>query len=105
MVEERAKAESLRQKLPELEMITRHAKILFRRNIDMNIIKRIKEIVESTLIREGKQELKIHMKAYSTDSYTINLDVTLPSTESDLVVTLVKAIGGGGLGVTKITLE
>lgn len=105
MVEERAKAESLRQKLPEMEMITRHAKILFRRNIDMNIIKRIKEIVESTLIREGKQELKIHMKAYSTDSYTINLDVTLPSTESDLVVTLVKAIGGGGLGVTKITLE
>ena len=105
MVEERAKAESLRQKLPELQMITRHAKILFRRNIDMNIIKRIKEIVESTLIREGKQELKIHMKAYSTDSYTINLDITLPSTESDLVVTLVKAIGGGGLGVTKITLE
>lgn len=105
MVEEQARAQTVRTKAPEDELITRHAKILFRRNIDMNIIKRIKEIVEATLISEGKQTLKIHMKAYSTDSYTINLDITLPSTESDLVITLIKAVGNGGLGVTKITLE
>ena len=104
-VEEQARQRAFRPVVPEVEIVTKHAKILFRRNIDMNIIKRIREIVEATLISEGKASLNIHMKAYSTDSYTINLDIKVPSTEVELVVTIVKAIGNGGLGITKIILE
>ncbi len=104
-MEEQARQRAYRPVVPEVEIVTKHAKLLFRRNIDMNIIKRIREIVEQTLIAEDKANLNIHMKAYSTDSYTINLDIKIPSTEGELVVTIVKAIGNGGLGITKITLE
>ena len=45
------------------------------------------------------------MKAYPIDAYTINLDMKLPESEGELLVTLVKAIGNGHLGITKIIVE
>ena len=49
--------------------------------------------------------MQIYMKAYAVDSYTINLDMKLPEAEGELLVTLVKAIGNGHLGITKIIVE
>ncbi len=85
--------------------ITKHARLIFRRPVDLNVITRIKEIVEATLIENKKAHVHIYMKAYPVDSYTINLDMKLPETEVELLVTLVKAIGNGHLGITKIIVE
>ena len=85
--------------------ITKHARLIFRRPVDLNVITKIKEIVEATLVQEQKAHIHIYMKAYPIDSYTINLDMKLPDTESELLVTLVKAIGNGRLGITKIIVE
>ncbi len=94
-----------REKEKEAELVTKHAKLIFRRPVDLNVIKEIKTIVEKTLILENKQTIKIHIKAFPVDSYTINLDMTLPRSEGELLVTLVKAIGNGGVGITKIIVE
>ena len=64
-----------------------------------------KEIVEATLVAERKAHVHIYMKAYPTDAYSINLDMKLPDTEMELLVTIVKAIGNGHLGITKIIVE
>lgn len=85
--------------------ITKHARLIFRRQVDLNVITRIKEIVEATLIAEKKAHVHIYMKAYPVDAYTINLDMKLPDNEVELLVTLVKAVGNGHLGITKIIVE
>ena len=85
--------------------ITKHARLIFRRPVDVNVIARIKEIVEFTLVENQKAHVHIYMKAYPIDSYTINLDMKLPEEEGELLVTLVKAIGNGHLGITKIIVE
>lgn len=88
------------------ELIQKIARIQFRYDVvNLNVISKIKEIVERTLISEGKQDVKIFMKAYPQEQSLVVLDVKLPSDEQPLLVTLIKAIGNGGLGVTKITLE
>ena len=91
---------------PEPYFVERSAKILFRDDVvDLNVIKKIKDIVERTLILEKKEDLRIFMKAYPREQSVIVLDVKLPKDEQPLLITIIKAIGNGGLGVTKITLE
>ena len=102
---ERLAREEEERRKREPVIITKHAKLIFRRAVDLNVISRIKEIVESTLIQERKAHVHIYMKAYPVDSYTINLDMRLPENEGELLVTLVKAIGNGHLGITKIIVE
>lgn len=102
--ERRAKEEEERRRAQPV-YVTKHAKLIFRRPVDLSVLNRIKEIVESTIISEKKEHVHIYMKAYPIDSYTINLDMKLPDNEGDLLVTLVKAIGNGHLGITKIIVE
>lgn len=91
---------------PQPYFIERSAKILFRDDVvDLNVIKKIRDIVERTLISEKKEDLRIFMKAYPREQSVIVLDVKLPQDEQPLLITIIKAIGNGGLGVTKITLE
>ncbi len=102
--ERRAKEEEERRRAQPVFVI-KHAKLIFRRAVDLNVITRIKEIVESTLVTERKAHVHIYMKAYPVDAYTINLDMKLPESEGELLVTIVKAIGNGHLGITKIIVE
>ncbi len=90
----------------EVGYMSKHAKLIFRKTVDLNVIKRIKEIVEQTLTVKGKKQVQIHMKAYPKDATTICLDVLkMPRDEEALLVDIIKAIGTAGLGISKITLE
>ena len=86
--------------------MSKKAKLLFRRSVDLNVIKKIQAIVEQTLVANNKQNIHIHMKAYPQDNNTITLDILkMPEEETELLVSIIKAIGNGGLGITKIILE
>jgi len=85
--------------------IERQARILFRRKIDLNVIKEIKKTVEKTLRDESKEHVQINMRAQPVDDTVITLDVKLPASEEALLIKLIKAIGNSGIGITKITLE
>ena len=87
------------------EIITKQAKLMFRYSVDLNVIKRIKEVVEKVLMDNHKEKLNIHIKAYPQDSSSIALEIKLPKNEMDLLVSMMKALGGASLGITKITLE
>ena len=86
-------------------IITKQAKLLFRYSVDINVIKRIKEVVETTLVKNGKEKLNIYIRAYPQDSNSIGLEIKLPQNEMDLLVSMMKALGGASLGITKIILE
>ena len=113
--EEQARREAERVRLETLakaaaqkeqEYMSKQAKLLFRRRADLGVIKSIQSIVEDTLIKNNKQSVHIYMKAYPVDDYTINIDIIkMPKNEADLLVAIIKAIGNGGLGITKIILE
>ena len=84
----------------------KHARLIFRTTVPVNAISAIKGIVEKTLIDEGKEDIHMHIKAYAIDANTVGMDILkMPASESELLVTIMKALGRGGLGITKITLE
>ncbi|MBQ8372524.1 MAG: hypothetical protein IJX38_06290 [Clostridia bacterium] len=106
--EERRRIEEARRAPapPPVEYMTKHAKLIFGRSFDPGVLTRIKEIVERTLVEKKKENIRIHMKAYPVDSYTINLDIMkIPTTEKELLVSIIKAIGNGRIGITKIIVE
>ena len=88
-----------------VQIVTKQAKLMFRYSVDLNVIKRIKEVVEETLVANNKQKLNIHIKAYPQDTTSIVLEIKLPQNEMDLLVSMMKALGGASLGITKIILE
>lgn len=82
------------------------ATIIFRNSIDRDILVPIKKIINDTLVKHGKQSLPMHMRAYPKDANSIILEVVgMPLSERELLIDMIKAIGNGGIGVTKITLE
>ena len=102
LAEERRLEEAARAE----EFISRRAKIIFRNSTDSNIIPTIGRIVKDTVNAQGKQNVRIHMKAYNEDRNTVTLDVLkMPAAEEELLITIVKAIGNAGIGVTRITIE
>lgn len=106
--EERRRAEEAKKAVapPPVEYMSKRAKLIFGRSFDPNILGRIKEIVEETLVAKNKGDIHIHIKAYPVDSYTINLDIMkIPVSEKNLLVSIIKAIGNSKIGVTKITVE
>ncbi len=91
---------------PTSPYISKRAKIIFRYPVDMGIVNSIKTIVELTLSANDKQHIHIKMKANQEDKTTINLDILqMPAEESELLIAIVKAIGNGRIGVSKIILE
>ncbi len=101
-----AELEAKRAAVPPVEYVSKYLKLRFARLFDMNILKRIKEIVEETIVAEGKTDVKIAMKAYPVDSYTINLDIAkIPKTEERLLLAIVQALGNGRIGISKIVVE
>ncbi len=84
----------------------KHARLIFRGAVPQGAISSIKSIVESTLIKEGKEHIHMHIKAYPIDGTTVGMDILkMPANERDLIVAIMKALGRGGLGITKITVE
>ncbi len=89
-----------------VEYVSKYLRLQFARIFDMNVLKRIKEIVEETIVAEGKGDVRIQMKAYPVDSYTVNLDVTkIPKTEERLLLAIVHALGNARIGISKIVVE
>ncbi len=88
-----------------VQLITKQARLMFRYAVDLNVIKRIKDVVEETLVAHKKEKLNIHIRAYPLDSNSIALEIRLPQNESDLLVGMMKALGNASLGITKIVLE
>ncbi len=87
------------------QLITKQAKLLFRYSVDLNIIKRIRAVVEETLVANGKEKLNIHIRAYPLDANSIALEIQIPQNEMNLLVSMMKALGAASLGITKIILE
>ena len=105
--EERAAEAAVKAPVKETEYMSKQAKLLFRRKMNSDSVKKeIRDIVEDTLVKNSKKHVPIHMKAYAIDDYTMNIDILkMPKNESELLVSIIKAIGNGGLGITKIILE
>ena len=61
--------------------------------------------MERTLIDNNKQTVNIHIKAFPVDQSSITLEIKLPDTEMELLVNMMKALGGASMGITKIILE
>jgi hypothetical protein len=101
--EEKRRREEMAKAQPTI--ITKQAKILFRYNIDSGILTRIKDVVEKTLIDNHKENVNIHIKAFPVDQSSITLEIKLPDTEMELLVNMMKALGGAYMGITKIILE
>ena len=90
----------------EEKYLTKRAKLIFRSSVDANIIGRIKDVIEGTLISEKKTDVKMHLRAYPIDETTIGLDIVkMPPSEGELLVTLMKALGNARIGISKITVE
>ena len=105
-IEAEEKAREAERIARENEFISKRAKIIFRHAVDVNIITRIRSIVEQTIKDTGKQNVRIHMKAYQEEKDIIVLEVLkMPKSEQELLVSIVKAIGNARMGVTKIILE
>ena len=102
--EERRRREEEEAKA-RVAIVTKQAKLLFRYAVDLNVVKRIKEVVEKTLVENNKEKLNIHIKAYPQDTNSIVLEIKLPQNETDLLVSMMKALGGASIGITKIILE
>lgn len=108
---ERARQEEERRRRAEEEararaaIITKTAKLMFRYSVDVNVLKKIKEVVEATLVQNNKEKLNIHIRAYPQDANSIALEIKLPQNEMDLLVNMMKALGAAGIGITKIILE
>ena len=102
--EERRRREEEEAKA-RVAIVTKQAKLLFRYAVDLNVVKRIKEVVEKTLVENNKEKLNIHIKAYPQDTNSIVLEIKLPQNEMDLLVSMMKALGGASIGITKIILE
>ena len=102
--EERRRREEEEAKA-RVAIVTKQAKLMFRYAVDLNVVKRIKEVVETTLLENNKEKLNIHIKAYPQDSNSIGLEIKLPQNEMDLLVSMMKALGGASIGITKIILE
>jgi len=102
----KAAAEAARKQEKAKALVSRHAKVIFRHPVDLNMINTIKDVVEQTLIKQGKENIHIHIKAYQESKETINLEILrLPEDENDLLVAIVKAIGHAKIGVSKIIVE
>lgn len=102
--ERKAAAQKPKPKAPDT--FTSHATITFRKTVDMGVINRIQQIVEETLIESGKQDVPMHLKAFQIDDNTVGLDIIrLPIKEKDLIVTIMKALGNGHIGISRITVE
>ena len=69
------------------------------------MLKRIKEVVEKTLIDNHKENVNIHIKAFPIDQTSITLEIKLPDTEKELLINMMKALGAASIGITKIILE
>ena len=102
--EERRRREEEEAKA-RVAIVTKQAKLLFRYTVDLNVVKRIKEVVEKTLVENNKEKLNIHIKAYPQDTNSIALEIKLPQNEMELLVSMMKALGGASIGITKIILE
>ncbi len=88
-----------------VQVVTKQAKLMFRYSVDLNVIKRIKSVVEETLIQHKKEKLNISIKAHPLDSTSIALEIQIPQNEQELLVSMMKALGGASLGITKIVVE
>ncbi len=88
------------------EFLTKKAKLIFRTTPEVNVINRIKDIIEDTLVALGKTDVKMHIRAFPMDATTIGLDIVkMPPSETELLVTIMKALGNARLGISKITVE
>ena len=89
-----------------VKYVSKNARLIFRRPVDPNITKRIHEIILTTIKYLHKENVYIKIKASVPDSSTVNLHfVKIPESESELVVEIIKVLGGSNIGITKAILE
>ena len=86
--------------------VSKNARLIFRRPVDPNITKRVHEIILTTIKYFHKENVYIKIKASVPDSSTVNLHfVKIPESENELLVNIIKVLGGSNLGITKVILE
>ena len=101
-----AKAEVDKMLAPEYTYVSKTARLLFRRQIDPNVTKRIHEIILSTIKYFHKENVYIKIKATVPDSTTVNLFFEkIPEEENELLINIIKVLGKSELGITKVYLE
>lgn len=94
------------QAAADYKYTSKNVRLLFRRQIDPNITKRIHEIIFTTIKYFKKENVYIKIKASVPDSTTVNLHfVKIPEEESELLINIVKVLGKSDLGIIKAILE
>ncbi len=95
-----------REKANQVTYISKNARLIFRRPVDPNVTKRIREIILTTIKYYHKENILIKIKATVPDSTTVNLDfVKIPENETDLLINIIKVLGKSELGIVKVYLE
>ena len=86
--------------------VSKNARLIFRRQVDPNVVKRIHEIILTTIKYFHKENVYMKIKATVPDPTTVNLNfVKIPETETELLVNIIKVLGKSDLGITKVYLE
>ncbi len=100
------KAEEPKPTAPRYTYVSKNARLLFRRQVDPNITKRIHEIILTTIKYFHKEDIFIKIKATIPDSTTVNLHFEkIPEEETELLINIIKVLGKSDLGITKVFLE
>ncbi len=86
--------------------VSKNARLIFNKPVDPNIIKRIHEIMLTTIKYFHKENVYIKIKASLPDATTVNLFFEkYPEEENELLVNIIKVLGRSGLGIIKVYLE
>ncbi len=103
-----AEAEEQRRREEEekAKIVSKTARLIFRRHVDPNITKRIHEIIVTTIKYFHKENVYMKIKATVPDATTVHLEFTqIPEEETELIINIIKVLGKSELGITKVYLE
>jgi len=86
--------------------MTKKARLIFLKTLDPNMLATVRDMLEEALTKFGKQNVFIKIKASIEDGNIMILNfVKIPDHEMQLLNDLLRYLGNGGIGITKILVE
>ncbi len=90
----------------ECTYMTKKARLIFLKTLDPNMLATVRDMLEEALTKFGKQNVFIKVRASIEDGNIMILNfVKIPDNEMQLLNDLLRYLGTGGIGITKILVE
>ncbi len=100
-----------REAMPEIgdgkyTYTTKTVRLVFDKNVDPNITKRIHQLIKATVEYYNKDTVYLKIRAIIPDNHTVLLEfVDIPMEEMPLLRDIILVLGGAGLGINKAIVE